>query len=288
MDGFYVEMNKFTCGKFLLSLAFHLGHERWDTNIKLRWKYGHWWLPRRVYIETHTACPHRCSYCPNGHKETRLPLMLMKEEVFEMALKRLVDMDWTGNVGFQRVNEPLIEPKGSLPLTHCIRRTRQVLPKAYIRTNTAGQKLTSARMAELVEAGLDCLVITQHEWVDQEWRDRIEKICREFGRWIDFRGDISKAWWKINFAGQVSVPNGRPWKYCRTILDNIFIVYNGDVPMCFADTDFTHAVGNIMKQDLLSIITAPEYTRIRMGVVGGFFKRGRPELDMCKKCFKGK
>ena len=279
-------MNKWTWGKFLMQLTFALGHERWDTNIKLRWKYGYWWLPRRVYIETHTACPHRCSYCTNGYDASRLPVKRMSEEVFEMALFRLKEMDWTGVVGFQRVNEPLLEPR----LARFVRQTRQTLPKAYIRTNTAAQKLTREKMVELIDAGIDKLVITQHEWVDQEWKDRVAALCKEFGKWIDFRGDISKAPWKINFAGQVPIPNGKPWRSCRTILDNIFIVYDGRVPMCFADTDFSHSVGNIMNERLLDIITKPEYVRIRMGVVGGFRKlfKGTPELEMCKACFKGK
>lgn len=279
-----MRFDKFTLGKLIMGLTFHLGHERWDTELKLRWKYGHWRMPRRVYIETFEFCPHRCSYCTNGHDATRMPMRRMSEETFELALRRLQEMDWTGVVGFQRINEPLLEAR----LPRFVARARQVLPKAYLRTNTAGQYLTRELLQELIAAGINKLVITQHEWVDAEWKERIAALCREFGRYIDYRGPIGSAPWKINFGGRVPVPNGRPWKACRTILDNIFICWDGTVPMCFADTDRKLAVGNIKDKPLLDIILAPEYAAFRKRVAGTWpFFKGTPELEICKACFKG-
>jgi cyclic pyranopterin phosphate synthase len=293
--------DKWKWGQLIERALFALGHERWNTNLKLWWKYGHCWMPRRCYIETFEYCPHRCDYCPNGHEEHRMPVTRMSDETFDLVLRRLQEMKykrrtgiwtwmnwfcvdgWTGVVGFQRVSEPLLEKR----LVEMVRKTRKALPKSYIRTNTAGQPLTRDLMLRLIDAGINKLVITQHDWVDQEWKDRISALCKEFGRYIDYRGAIGSAPWKINFGGKVKIPNGKPWKFCLTILDNIFICTDGTVPMCFADSDRKFAVGNIKEKPILDIILDPAYEKLRLGVVGGFFKRGKPTLDICKACFKG-
>ncbi|MEQ1723605.1 MAG: radical SAM protein, partial [Pseudobdellovibrio sp.] len=111
-----------------------------------------------VEIEINHACNRSCTYCPNSILE-RKTKGIMSLETYEMVIKNLVDLDFSGRISYDFYNEPMLHPQ----FTEIVRLTKKILPKSKIHLYSNGTLLTENKFQELVKNGIDKFVITQHE-----------------------------------------------------------------------------------------------------------------------------
>jgi radical SAM protein with 4Fe4S-binding SPASM domain len=70
---------------------------------------------------------------------------------------------------------------------------------------------------------------------------------------------------------------------CSLPSDNVTIDYQGNVILCCNDYHSSIKFGNVREQHLLEIWTKPGYQKLRKNL-----RRGRFDLEICKKCASGR
>ncbi len=111
-----------------------------------------------VEIEINDACNMACSYCPNSI-EARPDRALMSLEQVERIFKELKTMDFKGRISPHFYNEPLIHPK----LDKIVSLAKKILPECEFVIHTNGSLLTIKKINQLIFAGVDQILVTEHE-----------------------------------------------------------------------------------------------------------------------------
>jgi MoaA/NifB/PqqE/SkfB family radical SAM enzyme len=225
-----------------------------------------------VVVETISNCNRRCSYCPN-HTMTR-GKNFMPEAVFEKLLEDLKAMRFKGHVIPTFYGEPLLDTR----LDSWVARIRRELPSARIHLYTNGDLLTEGRLMALLGAGLDLVVITEHEtgpWIPQRRIAEVVKARRELVRKIRFQRFDEEST-LLNRGGLVAVK-----KACgRTTCDPAPVIdHEGNVFLCCNDYLGTVRFGNVRERPLGEIWLQPDFLRLR-----GRLLRGKFDLPICRRC----
>ncbi len=126
-----------------------------------------------VELEVNALCNRVCDYCPIAvlPKVPKVP-KLMSEEVLERALEELCRIEFRGRISYHFYNEPLVRKD----LARIVRRVREVLPGAFQLLYSNGDLLTDARHAELLDAGIDHVLVTRH--VGGEYAERPQQTVQ--------------------------------------------------------------------------------------------------------------
>lgn len=236
-------------------------------------KYGDPNFPRTIAIEISVFCNRTCPYCPNSTNKT--PKIFITEEMFDLALQRLVDIKWRGIVDYNFYNEPTADDR----LADFVRKTSKVLPGAFSRVVTNGDYLKPDNMRELIDAGVVNFSISRHYPVSDAWDRKTAKLIEQFGDYIT----LQKIWPRTdlsNRGGEVEIENFTPITTCDAPAVAFNILYNGDVILCCCDYKRRYVFGNIKDSSLLEIWRTEEFKRQRKNV-----KEGKPEYDICKACY---
>jgi len=233
-------------------------------------KYRDIHFPQLIFLEIQTRCNRGCSYCPEHLKLG--PTADMSWETFELALKRMQELKWSGPVAYHYTNEPLKDSR----LEDMIMRTRIALPKASPILFTNGDYLTEARAKSLIDAGLVRATITRHAPYSTKWDERIESIINKFpGVFRLFKiGNESL----INVGGTAENYTGnKVFTYCDSITLTLPIRYDGNVSPCCCDYDRSASIGNIYEHSILTIVKNFKKKQDAL-------RKGIKQFKICKGC----
>jgi len=223
-----------------------------------------------VEIETCPICNRKCSFCPLS-QDKNLPQM-MSDELFNKIMNELKELHFKGSVFLSSYGEPLLDKR----LAGFAKRIKAELFSKII-INTNGDFLTIEKFRELVSAGIDTIVVSQH---DKEPSLAIKNLFSEISpierRHLVFQV-VNEDLPLGNRGGSVEV------KTLRTLFDcpirNIYIRADGNVRFCCDDYYCEVKLGNVNQSNLIDIWNSPFYKKIRNEIRRGIFN-----LEICKKC----
>jgi 2-deoxy-scyllo-inosamine dehydrogenase (SAM-dependent) len=215
-------------------------------------------------LEVNSRCNRACSYCPNGTtgfagRETRMP-----DDLFERVVDMLASIEFSGRLSFHRFNEPLLRKD----LARLVAVARMKLPAAFIVVYTNGDLLDDARYEQLLEAGVDSFLVTQHdsEWFPQRPFQFVQHPSnfRQSGR----GGTVSRA------QEPLTLP-------CYAPSEMIIVRWNGDVVLCHEDARAEKILGNLARQSLQQVWFSAHAIELR-----NLLKDGRRSAagSLCASC----
>jgi radical SAM protein with 4Fe4S-binding SPASM domain len=231
-----------------------------------------------VNIETSTVCNRRCGYCPNSVSDRSCPenAVQMPASVYKSLIDQLAEIGFDGRVSPHGYGEPLIDAR----LLDLIVYTRQRLPCSRIWIYTNGDFLTPSRYEELVDAGADRFVISQH---DREMSPAIRELFAHFKR-NRRRADIlymklEKGTTPLSNRGGLVDPGLRNIPRCGDPDNPLVINAEGFVVLCSNDYYGRVTFGHVGKRRLLDIWNSPDFREIRRNL-----RRRRYTLPICRRC----
>lgn len=218
-------------------------------------KYGDRWFPLAIHIETSEYCNRSCWYCSRTERESRRGRIT--DSMFNLALRRLAEIKWTGPVGYHFENEPLLNPK----LVEQLKLTKITLPKCLPTLVTNGDFLTMEKAAELISAGVARLIISRHPPFADDWDSRIAEIKKTWPGVVSMT-QVGKTI-PVHTNGQLT-HTGIEWQgYCVAPSLSMSIRMNGDVSLCGCDIDRKAVFGNIEHATLFQIWNRPAFKDMR-------------------------
>ena len=126
-------------------------YRRFNWYFNLRFEPAPW----SVALETAAPCNRSCSYCPVSlHPRSGE----MPRPLFDKIISDLASLGFSRTLSFHFYNEPLLDPR----LPAWVQHARSRLPRAHLDLSTNGDHLTSSRISELFQAGLDGMHISLH------------------------------------------------------------------------------------------------------------------------------
>lgn len=165
-----------------LNIMRHLTLRRLINILKLRISYrlsrwisrpAIWGKPFSLSIEPTTACNLGCPECPSGLKQFTRPTGKLDEELHRKMLDQVKDTVFYINYYFQ--GEPFLHPK----FLDLIRESKK--RKIYTATSTNAHFIDSKKAEEIIESGLDRLIIsidglTQETYENYRVHGKLEKV----------------------------------------------------------------------------------------------------------------
>jgi 2-deoxy-scyllo-inosamine dehydrogenase (SAM-dependent) len=217
-----------------------------------------------VEIEVNTQCNRKCSYCPVSKGVNRGLPKRMKWEIFQTVIAKLEEAEFDGRVSYHFYNEPLL----LMDLEKYISYAKDKLKCAEHVIYSNGDLLCDERYNSLVESGVDKFIVTTHDnSVFPERPNQIVILGSDLN--ITNRGGF--------FSSHVSAIQ----KKCFVPLELIVIGYNGDVMLCYEDTERNNIFGNLVDSNLEDIYYSDEAKSIRISLLAGNRANG---LSICKNC----
>jgi radical SAM protein with 4Fe4S-binding SPASM domain len=232
-------------------------------------KYQDWYFPQAFYIEIGQKCNRTCWYCPNvnGSKDGE-----MTRETFAIIIKRLIELKWSGVVGFHNLNEPLLDPRLEEYVSFLGR-----LPNCISIVVTNGDYLTLEKAKNLISLGVQRISISRHGPFTDEWDARISKIQKLFPNKVEIT-QVGKT--VPILTHNQSEHKGLSWQgKCLQPTLACSIKLNGDVSLCCCDFDNKVLFGNVKDKSLLEILKTKNYRRIRR-----LLRNGVRATSICQTC----
>lgn len=233
-------------------------------------QYGDWYFPRSFYIEISEHCNRTCHYCPNvAHQR----FALMTEQVFDMAARRLADLNWTGVVGFHMQNEPLLDKR----FPRLLERLVSIVPNCSPTLVTNGDVLDEEYTAELILLGMKRILVSRHPPFSEEWDKKILGIKTCWPSVVNvMQPGIT---WPIHSNKSFGF-EGIPWQgHCMSSTMACVITITGEVNLCCFDYFRKTGFGNVLNQSLRDIWFGEEFSRLRRELRQG--KQAHPICDGC-------
>ncbi len=239
-------------------------------------KYGDASFFQDICIEVNAHCNRSCVYCPNL-KYRRDPEWI-SEEMFDLFLQRIEKLNWTGTVSYAHFGETLLNKR----IVDFVKRTKEKIPGALPKIYTNGDFLTHELMAELVQAGLFNIVISQHDkHPSEEWQERILSIRKKYAPYVTFSviRDINLG----NWGGLVEIPKTmarqKESQACRVPSASLHIMLNGNIVLCCNDYFCEKTFGNIKDNSVIDIWETQEFSTVRREL-----RKGVLRYSMCQSC----
>lgn len=233
----------------------------------------------QIEIETNTNCNRKCRICPR-HKHER-EVGLMPEALYSRILDQLVEIDFRGRVSPVFYNEPLMDPR----LARLMNEAKTKLPKSTIVVFTNGSLLTKENIEELVESGVDTLLVSQYTQNlradEKSYVAATDGLDPKYKRHIRYRvlGDED---WLSTSGGLVPVEKPVTKSRCMQASLSCVVDFRGNVVLCCNDYYGEHTFGNVNDEHLLDIWNKPAFKKLRRELRHGDF-----QLEICKACASG-
>ncbi len=231
----------------------------------------------QVEVETNAHCNNRCNTCPNisGGK----PEAYMNDELFKELLDQLSSMGFKGRFSPVFYNEPLLDDR----LVELMRATRERLPEAELIIYTNGSLLTQESIEDLINAGVDGIIVSQYEGnleKDGHVRGLIDQLPEELRQHIRYRvvTDDSPL---FNRGGLVEVKNPVRKRFCFKSSNDAIVDHLGNVVLCSNDYHCADIFGNIGEEHIKDIWNRPVFREVR-----GRLRKGKfgESLELCQYC----
>ncbi|HLC81067.1 MAG TPA: SPASM domain-containing protein [Candidatus Nanoarchaeia archaeon] len=269
-------------------------------NLKSYLHYGTTDMFHSVNIETMTQCNRRCSYCPNSIFDRSLPKnnKLMDESLFKKIIDDLAEMKYVGEIVPSFYGEPMMDQR----LAQLMAYAHQKLPQSRLKIISNGDFLTVSKYQELVRAGVQEFLITQHS---KEIGKNMCDLFQHFGiayyenkQVTAFKRAEEKVQFtyrKLNFyynrggllnLKEISSPTSttpgletNPLPVCYRYSNPLVFDYKGDVPLCCQDYNTTVMFGNVKELPVKEIWNKPSFKLMREQLRNREYK-----LPICKDC----
>jgi cyclic pyranopterin phosphate synthase len=203
-------------------------------------------------IEVNTACPRRCSYCPNSVAELRGSDRHMSRDLFSKTIAELAAADFVGRLSFHLYSEPLLRKD----LHELIAIARGALPRTFLVLLTNGDLLTDSRYRRLLDAGIDRFLVTRHD--DKAMPER---TLQQVQHWSEMT--------LTSRSGVVVRQSGPLRRPCYAPSEMLIVTFDGDVLLCHEDGERQAAIGNLASTSLREIWFASDAVRRRKLLRGG-------------------
>ncbi len=231
-----------------------------------------------INIETLTTCNRQCEYCPNSlsHRSRQESAVKMPTALYESIIEQLAEIGFTGRISPHGFGEPLLDER----LRDLVAYTHRLLPRSKIWIYTNGDFLAPMRYQELVDAGVDRFVITQH---DKEMSPTIRELFSYLqcnGRQADiFYMNIEKGWTPLSNRGGLVDPGVRLNPRCGDPDNPLVIDAEGYIVLCANDYLGRVKLGNIGESRLLDIWKSQKFKDIRRDLRSRHYT-----LPICLSC----
>lgn len=231
-----------------------------------------------IEVEINENCNMSCSYCPNSTAE-RTEKGEMSDEVFDTLLNQLKEINYSKDIALHFYGEPLLSPN----LESRIASFRSELPKVNILIYSNGTLLTKAKLKSLIDVGLTKIVVTKHSdsyekpfIFDQVYNELNEEL-KSFVKYQPYTNiKLTNRGGAVELEGAEPFPNAP----CYIPSSMLVITLKGNVLPCFEDYFQRYEMGNIMKNDLMTIWESEKYIKFRRDLKLGL----RSSYEICKVC----
>lgn len=174
----------------------------------------------------------------------------MADEVFIRLHDELKAFCYAGRISYHLYSEPLLRKD----LARLIALSRSMVPASWQVLFTNGDLLTDEKYEELVSAGVDLIVITQHDGIAPKPRER---------QIVQFPNDL-----KLTNRGGSIAALPTPTEESKTLpcyapTEMLIVASNGDVLLCYEDAKREYVFGNIMDSSLQEIWSEPDFVARR-------------------------
>ena len=197
-------------------------------------------------IEVNTACPRRCSYCPNGVPELRKTNHDMSDVLYAHVITELASAEYLGRLSFHLYSEPLLRRD----LAALVALAKRALPRTFFVLYTNGDLLSTSRYTELLDAGIDRFLVTYHD-------ARTPPPARSF--------EIVQHWTDLTLTsrGGLVAPARALDRPCHAPAEMLIVAFNGDVLLCHEDGRRAFVMGNLERQSLRDVWESKNFARTR-------------------------
>ncbi len=216
----------------------------------------------------------------------------MPDELIESIIDELSELDYYNRLSIYNNNEPFLDNR----IFDIIRSARDKLPKAYLELKSNGKILTTEKIFNIFNSGLDMLYINAYSksgLLDpniQKIQDDIRKIRRfkghlEDGKYFSRIMIIARSYDEVLGSRAGSSPNkqyeaGPLNRVCFRPYEMMTISPKGDVSVCSEDFYYSILMGNINQQRLSEIWKSNKFNGIREKLIRG----ERSCTAACSKC----
>jgi GTP 3',8-cyclase len=192
----------------------------------------------------------------------------MDDEVFIRLHGELRAFRYAGRISYHFLSEPLLRKD----LPRLIALSKSMVPASWQVLFTNGDFLTDDKYDELVSAGVDQIVITQHDGIAPKPRDR---------QIVQFPQHL-----RLTNRGGTLVALPAPTDKIKTLpcyapTEMLIVASNGDVLLCYEDSKREHVLGNIMHSSLQEIWSEPGFVELRRLLSEG---RRTEAGGICERC----
>ena len=243
-----------------------------------------------IEIETVNRCNGKCSFCPVNRRLDSRPFTKMDDDLFKKIINELSNIRYTGTIGLQSNNEPLLD-KNIISKLNMI---KAVCPTAITFMYTNGTLLTVEKMMQILDAGVKIIQIDNYN--DQlVMHENIRLIDQHF-RMINDNRYLSNVKIIVQSENIVrtnrggNAPNKTPIENkeylmfkntgCLLPFRQLVVRPDGKVSLCCQDAFGKVTLGDCKKQTLLEIWSGDKYSQLRKEL----HKNGRKNLSLCKNC----
>lgn len=203
-----------------------------------------------VEIEVNSRCNRKCSYCPVSVLPPPDTPRFMSDEVFIRLHDELMAFRYSGRISYHFLSEPLLRKD----LPRLIALSKSMVPASWQVLFTNGDFLTDDKYDELVRAGVDQIVITQHDGMAVKPRERQIVQYPQHLRLTNRGGTL---------AALPAATNKIKTLPCHAPSEMLIVASNGDVLLCYEDSKREHVFGNVMRSSLQEIWAEPGFVKVR-------------------------
>ncbi len=226
-----------------------------------------------VNIETYAYCNRQCHFCFNHDSFPSREKGIMDETMFYGFIDQLAALNFAGRISPILYGEPLLEKR----LIPFIEYMETNLPYAEIWLNTNGDYLTDEIMQQLIQAGLDCVFVTNY---DDEAKPNLDALAEKYNETIVYRRMSERR--IVNRAGSLmDRESTRQDLPCLRPTGQLVVNWKGDVLLCCNDYYAKYSFGNLKDVSVLDAWQSPAFDSYRDMLRK---KGGRAKIDLCKNC----
>jgi len=243
-------------------------------------QYEKEYFPSAIEIETNTSCNRRCIHCPNSIYDRGLieNEQLMPTALFNKIIDELSEIEYDGKISPVFYGEPLLDRR----IGDLMRYVRKKLPEAKILIYTNGDFLTYGKYSELVEAGVDEFLATQHgEDIPAAMKDLYAHFQDSTCLPVPITYQVfTPATELYNRGGLLHLPAVNPVPGCAyEWIMRIVIDFRGDVILCNNDYLGSVILGNLQEEKLIDIWMDKKFRNIRINLQNQNYT-----LPICRMC----
>lgn len=202
-----------------------------------------------IEINPSEMCNRTCVFCPRSDQK----LYKNRKEYIDISTcqniaNQLIDLNYTGRVGFVGFGEPLLHPQ-IVDCVHILSKT----PARWIELNTNGDFLTRELAQRLADAGCTHLGISLY---DSDQTEHFNSLLDGININVVYRHQYDASVnYNLNLVNRIEITQGKEIlninRACYFPFYKLFIDWNGDYLLC--DQDWARYTGNEFNISTVSI-----------------------------------